>query len=105
MNYRLASISDIPELIKLRLQFLKEIGKIENADESDLSSKLYEYFNKNLPSGQFVNWLAIDDEQIVATGGICFNEYPPSFHIKSIQRAYIMNVYTAETHRNRGIAY
>ena len=105
MRFNIATLEDVPDLVKLRIQFLKEVDLVEDdCKENKLEIELEQYFNSHIEKGDFINWLAIDQGKIVATGGICFNYYPPSFTSLSAKRAYIMNIYTLPDYRNQGLA-
>ncbi len=41
---------------------------------------------------------------MVGTGGISFFRVMPTYHDPTGEKAYIMNMYTAPSHRRRGIA-
>jgi ribosomal protein S18 acetylase RimI-like enzyme len=57
-----------------------------------------------LQDGDYINWLALDGDKIVSTGGICFNSIPPNFANITGDRAYILNVYTEPQYRRKGIS-
>lgn len=104
MKYRIANYDDITDLVRLRIKFLKEVSNEHVSDENLLAVELKKYFEKHLTVGDYINWLATDEAKIVATGGICFHSYPPSFTALNERRAYIMNIYTISDFRNQGIA-
>jgi len=106
IHYRKAVIEDIPELIDLRIEFMKEvIGQKGNVDgEELLRVNLLDYFTKKLPADEFIAWLALEEEEIIATSGVSFYNRPPSFMIKDGHCAYIMNMYTKASYRGQGIA-
>lgn len=105
LKYRKATIEDIPELVRNRVDFIKEAHKLgPDSDIAGLEKALYEYFNETMGNDSFIAWVAIDQERIVATSGLVFYHVPPS--IKNIlgKVAYIMNMYTETSYRNQGIA-
>jgi predicted acetyltransferase len=103
MEFRLATIADIPEIIRLRILFLKEIApEKEDLDEAKISDALEKYLKEHL-NKDFKNIFAMEGSYIIATGGICFHDYPPTFDHLNATRAYIMNVYTVTSYRNKGI--
>lgn len=103
IHYRKATVADIPTLIKLRIDFLKEVTGIDNPGNV-IAEGLEQYFNEHLLQGDFINWLALDGEDIIATGGICFYQIPPGFLNVTGNRAYILNVYAIKAYRRQGIA-
>jgi GNAT superfamily N-acetyltransferase len=105
MELRTATLHDVPALVTLRIQFLKEIaGQKDNPAEDQLASELEKYFITHLSGGDFINWLAIKDGEIVGTGGLCFNNYPPTFKSLNEKRGYIMNIYVLPAYRKQGLA-
>jgi len=102
-TYQKATIADIPALVALRIEFLKEVTHTDTPP-TDIKSGLEQYFHTHLVHGDYVNWLALEGDTIVATGGICFYSIPPNFANPSGHRAYILNVYTLPAYRRRGIS-
>jgi ribosomal protein S18 acetylase RimI-like enzyme len=105
ITFRKATLNDLQQLTELRINFLKEVHP-EPDDSRDklLSDQLQSYFKEHLQTGDFVNWLAEDDDKIIATGGISFYSIPPNFFNLSGNRAYILNIYTLPEYRRKGIA-
>lgn len=105
IEYRKANMNDIQELIRLRIDFIQEMQKIEqDSDVKRLRESLQEYFNDKMSYDSFIAWLAEENNTIVGTSGVCFYTLPPSFKNISGNVAYIMNMYTEPSFRNRGIA-
>lgn len=101
MQYRTALPSDIPIMAALRKQQLVDEGI---APDQDIDQELTEFFQKKLADGSMVEWLGIEDGTVVATAAIVFYEFPPSYTNKSGVKGYVANMYTAPSHRGRGIA-
>jgi GNAT superfamily N-acetyltransferase len=105
IKYRKANIEDINELVRLRIEFMKEAMNIDNDQNDQVVRKaLVEYFNRTMKDNNFIAWLAIDGSAIVGTSGLCFYTLPPSYKNISGDAAYIMNMYTQPLYRCRGIA-
>ncbi len=105
MEIRKANYNDIAELTKIRTDLLKECAEDGiNGIEQLLYDKTNTYFIENIPNGNFVSYIAIDNGQIVATSGLCFYSVPPSHSNISGMVAYIMNMYTKPEYRKRGLA-
>ena len=100
MTYRKAEILDIPELIELRKYQLIE----EGGDYVDIDLSLQAYFLSSLENHSLIVWIAEDEATIIATGGICFYQLPPTFTNPSGRIAYVTNMYTKSDYRNREIA-
>jgi len=103
MLIRKATIEDIDELIKLRIDFMSKMNKKAEVPQS-LENELKAYFEEHISKNTFAAWLAIIEDEIVATSGVCFYTVPPTFKNVTGKNAYIMNVYTREGYRKRGIA-
>ena len=101
MEYRKANINDVEELINLRkLQLLDEGDVAENNIDNDLKK----YFSENIANNKFIAWLAIENNEIIATSGLCFYELPPTYRNPSGKVAYITNMFTKKEFRRKGIA-
>ncbi|MFY0744494.1 GNAT family N-acetyltransferase [Solibacillus silvestris] len=101
MEYRLATTDDMELLIDLRKRLLVEEGQTES---SDIDEELRNFFEKQLNSGQFVQWIIEEDKNVLATGGIQFISFPPSYSNSTGIRGYILNMYTTPESRGRGLA-
>ena len=101
MEFRKANINDVNELINLRKQQLLDEGDIA---ENNIDNDLKKYFSENIASNKFIAWLAIDNNKIIATSGLCFYELPPTYRNPSGKVAYITNMFTKNEYRRKGIA-
>lgn len=103
LQFRKATIADIPALVQLRIALLTDV--MHNLDtNTDINDELTTYFAEQLPAGNYICWVATDDDLIVSTAGICFYKFPPNFVATTGERAYILNVYTPPQYRRRGLA-
>ena len=101
MEYRKANVNDVNVLVKLRKQQLLDEGEIF---ENNIDNDLYKYFLENIENNKFISWLAIENNEIIATSGLCFYELPPTFKNPSGKIAYITNMFTIYEFRRKGIA-
>ncbi len=101
MNYRKADIHDAAELAKLRKKQLTDEG---GHCVDDIDKELISFFTDGLSDNTLIVWLAEEDGRIIATAGVCFFRYPPTFTNKTGKIAYITNVYTKDEYRRKGIA-
>ena len=104
ITYRKAILSDAKKLSEIRSLFLKEMNNITTEEDRIVVEQAnFEYFKKALCDNTFVAWIAIDNEEIIATSGLSFFSVPPFFSVLNGKVAYIMNMYTFPIYRNRGI--
>ena len=105
MTYRKATINDLDELVRLRIEFLKEVQPINTRQfsEEELKVSLHEYLSKSIKNDEFVAWLAISGGEIIATSGLCFFQITPGFTLIDGKIAYILNIYTLPHWREKGI--
>lgn len=101
MEYRLATTDDMELLIDFRKRLLVEEGQIVS---SNIDEQLRSFFEKQLNSDQFVQWIIEEEKSAIATGGIQFISFPPSYSNPTGIRGYILNMYTAPESRGRGLA-
>jgi GNAT superfamily N-acetyltransferase len=103
MLVRKANLNDVEELVKLRIEFMCEINKTKVIPE-ELERNLKTYFEENIMNNIFVAWLAVDNDKIISICAICFYNVPPTLKNVTGKTAYIMNVYTKQEYRKKGIA-
>lgn len=101
MNYRKADIKDIPLLVSIRKKQLIDEGIEPNID---IDKELMRYFNNKLANNSLVEWIAEENNQIIATAAIAFIDFPPTYTNKTGRKGYITNMYTELTSRGKGIA-
>jgi GNAT superfamily N-acetyltransferase len=106
ITYRKAVFSDAEKLAEIRSIYLKEIEGYNASEEERIivEQANLAYFKKALTDNSFVSWIAIDNEEIVATSGLSFSLTPPLYENREGKVAYIMNMITLPDYRNRGIA-
>ncbi len=101
MEYRKASMKDIPSLCQIRKQQLMDEGIEPNIE---IDSELKKYFSVKLQDGSLVEWLIEVDGTIIATAAIAFMDFPPTYTNKSGIKGYITNMYRAPAYRGQGLA-
>ncbi len=104
IEFRQATFSDIEELVRLRLEFLRELHPGMGEKDAELEVSLRDYFARAVAEDGFLAWLAVDGGRIVATSGLCFYTVPPSYKNPTGKVAYIMNMYTLPDYRRQGLA-
>jgi len=101
---RPATLQDLDELIRLRLDFLKEVGSLKaGADGGELGAAMRDYFARKMPTGAFLAWVAEGGGALVATSGVTIFERPPNGANPSGLEAYLSNMYTLPDWRGRGL--
>lgn len=73
MEFRLATTEDMEILIDLRKRLLVEEGQTVS---SNIDEQLRSFFDKQLNSNQFVQWIIEEEKRAIATGGIQFISFP-----------------------------
>ena len=101
MNFRKATIEEIPQLVDCRVRQLIDEGQ---TPDKDITGANIEFFHEYFARGQMEEWVCEDEGRIVATGAIIWYRFPPSFDNGAGLKAYITNIYTDPEYRGRGIA-
>ncbi|MDR4316721.1 GCN5-like N-acetyltransferase [Niallia circulans] len=101
MEYRKATREDINLLMELRKFQLVDEGI--TADK-DIDNELEDFFQRKLAEGSLIQWLVMEENEIIATGAIVIYEFPPTYTNKSGKKAYVTNMYTKNAYRGKGIA-
>lgn len=101
LEFRWAQPSDIALICDFRKRQLID----EGLDPSvNIDKNMEKFFTEGLKNDRFVEIFAVLDEEIAATGGLCFYDYPPSYSNPTGKTAYITNMYTVPRFRKRGLA-
>jgi len=104
ISYHRAGVADIDVLIEFRLRFLAEhANRARLPKEDELRKNLMDYFEKAMPAGDFIAWLAKQDGKVIGTSGIVVWRMPPNNSVKTGKQGYILNMYTVPEARRKGI--
>ena len=102
MEYRVTDANDIDMLMDVRLSMLRIVNDLPADyifdDELVVSSRRY------FLEGDQTTVVAVNDGRCVACASMSYIEIMPTFSHSSGKRAHLMNVYTEEYYRRRGIA-
>lgn len=101
MLYRLATPQDIPVLIELRKRQLIDEG---STPDTIIDNELNTFFERNFRDNSLVQWIVEEQDEIIATAGVIFYAFPPSYTNASGIKGYITNVYTHTSYRGQGLA-
>ena len=102
MEYRIATIDDIEELMDIRLEMLRIVNNLK--EDQDFSDELVTYSRKYFIDGNQETCLAFDNGAAIGCASISYIEVMPTFSHPTGKRAHLMNVYTKEEYRRQGIA-
>lgn len=103
-TFRLATTSDLDQLVELRLLMQKEVNSPEQI-ASDYAQSLRNYFDSNLSNGSYLSAVAEVDSQLVSANGLVIYSKPPSVNGGTGRMGYISNVYTRPEWRGHGFAH
>ena len=105
MEFRRATIEDIPQLLEFRIALLRSaVGEGKTEQWEIMKQKSIEYYQKSLKDNTHSAYMVYDGEVCIGTGGICFYEILPTYYKPTGKKAYIINMYTRPEYRKRGIA-
>lgn len=102
MEIRIATKDDIELLMSSRFEMLKVVNNLpqdyEYTDEFVNESRDY-FLN-----GDHTTVLAIDNDEVIGCASMSYLRIMPTFSHPTGRRAHLMNVYTRDEYRRRGIA-
>lgn len=101
MEFKKLSIDNIDEIIELRLKQLKDEGAKELFD---LKPNLYEFYNEQLRSNNFIIYGCFDNDKIIATGSLSIMYKPPYYNCPNGKIALLSSMYVSDSYRRHGIA-
>ena len=104
INYVTADITDIEEIISMRLAYIRDdFGAQSKKNEEAIKNQLKEYLNNHLGRDCFV-FAAKEDGTIVATAFLVVFEKPANPSFLNGKVGNVLNVYTMPEKRRQGIA-
>jgi GNAT superfamily N-acetyltransferase len=102
---RRASTGDLETLIAHRRAMFRDMGYNDDAALDSMSAKFRVWLLQHINAGDYHAWLAYaPDGSIAAGAGLWLMDWPPHMIGEGAQRGNILNVYTAENFRRRGLA-
>lgn len=105
MNIRLALPEDAALLGALRIRMREERETVPAPVDAEAFLKAnVDYFRTFLANGTYIGAIGEIDGKIVATGGICLHNHPPSYGVPNGKSACLLNMYTLPDCRGRGAA-
>ncbi len=104
IQYITATNDDMELLMSSRLEMLKVVNNLP-ADYI-FSEELVTYSKEYFEKGNQTTILAIDEEidSVIGCATLCYIEMMPTFSHPTGKRAHLMNVYTNQEYRRKGIA-
>lgn len=102
--FRLATTSDLDQLVELRVLMQKEVNHPEQIAR-DYLQLIRSYFESNLSNGTYHSAVAEIDGQLVSVNGLVIYSKPPSINGGTGRMGYISNVYTRPEWRGHGFAH
>lgn len=102
MEIRIATAQDMDLMMSSRLEMLKVVNDLPQDYEYDEAfvDASREYFEK----GDQTTVLAIEDGEVIGCASMSYMWIMPTFSHPTGKRAHLMNVYTRDEYRRRGIA-
>jgi GNAT superfamily N-acetyltransferase len=102
---RLATRDDAEVIARHRGLMFLDMGKVSRDESEQIRNATEPHIRKLLETDQYVGWLVIKNEEVVAGGGAYLRELLPIPGCSRLGRwAYIANIYTEEAHRRQGLA-
>ena len=104
MSVEKATAKDVPELVKLRLAYLREdSGRPDDAETANIQKSLPDYFQKHLGQDLFA-YVLREAGQIVSCAFLLIVEKPMSPAFPNGLTGIVLNVYTRPSYRRKGYA-
>ncbi len=95
--------TDMAELLRIRLDFLRVDFRMSPMEEDSLRIQLEQYYKDHLGVDFFAYGFTVGD-RIVASAFLCVGTRPPNPVIPNGYYGYVSNVYTEPAYRSRGLA-
>lgn len=102
---RLATLEDIPIIIKQRRAMFDEIGGYDPAKLDAMDVKYRHWVSERLVDDEYMGWFVVNEAQeTVAGAGMWIQELMPNPFEATGKSGHVVNVYTDPAYRHRGLA-
>lgn len=102
---RVSTTADLETLVAHRRAMFRDMGYSDELALDSMSEKFRPWLLEHMKAGDYRAWVTCDGEgRIVAGAGLWLMDWPPHMVGQGVRRGNILNVYTAENFRRRGLA-
>lgn len=102
---RRASTDDIDILVAQRREMFREVHHRSDAQLDAMSAKFRVWALEHMNAGDYLAWLIESPDRSIAAGGaLWLMDWPPHVIGVNSQRGNILNIYTGDEFRKRGLA-
>ena len=102
---RMATVDDVAIVARHRVAMFRDMGLVRGAALAPLEAGSARYLAGAIATGEYRGWLAELDGTVVAGAGAFLRPLlPRPGHPDGGTEAYVLNVYTDDAHRRRGLA-
>lgn len=107
LNIRLATPDDAPTIVHHRWAMFVAMGQDEDTVTREVYGVNYEaWLRPKIANGDYIGWLAENERgEVVAGAGLWLHEWHPSLSAPNALAGYVLNVYTQDAYRGRGLAH
>lgn len=105
ISYVRATPDDIDRLIEARDEVIRAVwGLSEDDDITGVLDETRDYFERAIPSGKHVAFVAYDGPAFLGCSGISYYRVMPTPDNPTGRKGYVMNMYVRGEYRRRGVA-
>jgi GNAT superfamily N-acetyltransferase len=104
-TFRRASTDDVITLVEHRRGMFHDMGYRDDVALDSMAAKFQPWLLARMNAGEYLAWLAVAPDGSIAAGtGLWLMDWPPHMIGAGVRRGNILNVYTIEKFRRRGLA-
>jgi len=104
-SIREATLADAETIVRHRREMFWDMSYRDTVMLDELVKSFRPWLVEKMSKQEYLGWLAIEEDGSVAAGaGLWLMNWPPGLYTPEPLRGNILNVYTEQAHRRRGLA-
>ena len=101
MKIRKALLTDMPDLINLRIDCLRAMDGLTDEQEAEIREKLEPYYREHIDHDLIITVAETSQNAIASIAFLVLSDFPPKPSVMTGRMGTLLNAYTCPEHRKK----